>query len=234
MIYLGIDDTDTIDTAGTNQLAREIARRLADRLRCLSIVRHQLFFDPRVPYTSKNGSASLRFERLAPISLAEVIEAVRHIMQEWFVAGSDPGFAVAEQIPTAIIAYGQRCKTEIIDQAEPRQLAQQHAIHLEGLGGTEGGVIGALAALGLIAQQSDGRIIHWQSWPEDLTGQVSVDALRRLGIGVRHKETADEVVSGVVDLGKKLRPNLVAGECVLWVMPAMRGVTDHWQAIKCV
>ena len=74
MIYLGIDDTDTLETAGTNQLAREIVNRLSDRLRCVSIVRHQLFFDPRVPYTSKNGSASICLERIEPLPLEKVIE----------------------------------------------------------------------------------------------------------------------------------------------------------------
>ena len=56
MIYVGIDDTDTVDTPGTNQLAKALVMRLARDYECVSIVRHQLLFDPRIPYTSKNGS----------------------------------------------------------------------------------------------------------------------------------------------------------------------------------
>src|SRR5437870_2586916 len=58
LIYVGIDDTDTLDTPGTNQLARALAAQIASTHECLLIVRHQLLDDPRVPYTSKNGSAS--------------------------------------------------------------------------------------------------------------------------------------------------------------------------------
>ena len=55
MIFVGIDDTDTLDTPGTNQLARALACRLSERCDLVRITRHQLLFDPRVPYTSKNG-----------------------------------------------------------------------------------------------------------------------------------------------------------------------------------
>lgn len=234
MIYIGIDDTDTLETAGTNQLARVIAERLANQLRCVSIVRHQLFFDPRVPYTSKNGSASLRFERLVPVTLADVIAQTRHSMQEWFVVGSDPGLAVAEEIPAEITAYAQRCKCELIEQREPRDLAARHGIHLEGLGGTEGGVIGALAALGLIATEDDGRVVQWQAWPDDLIGVAPVERIRARGVAVLRRESRQPVREGFVDLGKKLRPNLVARDCVLWVAEHPLPESNHWQALKLV
>ena len=59
VIYVGIDDTDTLDTPGTNQLARALVRHVAGQYRCRLIVRHQLLEDPRVPCTSHNGSASI-------------------------------------------------------------------------------------------------------------------------------------------------------------------------------
>jgi hypothetical protein len=232
VIYVGIDDTDTLETAGTNQLARAIVERLADKLRCVSIVRHQLFFDLRVPYTSKNGSASIRFERRQPISLADVIAAVRHMMQEWFVEGSDPGLVATEHVPAEITAYAWRCKGELIEQREPRELAARHGIHLEGLGGTEGGVIGALAAVGLIVTENDGRVIQWQTWPDDLTGPAPIAALQQRSVLVRRRESKAVVETGLVDVGKKLRPNLVAGDCVLWVEEEPQAETDCWQALK--
>ena len=239
MIYLGIDDTDTLTTPGTNQLAREIVSRLAGRFRCVSIVRHQLFFDPRVPYTSKNGSASIRLEPLTPVNLPELISEVRHIMQEWFVEGSDPGLVAAEYadpqlIPADVISYAQRCKCELIDQREPRELAARHGIFLAGLGGTEGGVIGALAALGLIASENDGRVIQWQSWPDDLTGPLPVTAIQSRRVTVRRFDSRLTVDSGTVDVGKKLRPNLFERQCVLWVAEQPQAETNTWQALKVV
>ena len=50
VIFIGLDDTDTLETQGTNQLARMLLQRICgDSQECV-IVRHQLFFDPRVPY----------------------------------------------------------------------------------------------------------------------------------------------------------------------------------------
>ncbi len=77
MIFVGIDDTDTLGTPGTNQLARALVRRLAASYRPVRIVRHQLLFDPRVPYTSKNGSASLVLEPTGPADLAGLIAECR-------------------------------------------------------------------------------------------------------------------------------------------------------------
>ena len=48
MIYVGIDDTDTLDDPGTNQLARHLVRELAGDYNGQLILRHQLLEDPRV------------------------------------------------------------------------------------------------------------------------------------------------------------------------------------------
>ena len=59
MIPVGLDDIDVIGSKGTNQLARVIVQVLSSPWQCERIVRHQLWFDDCVPYTSKNGSASI-------------------------------------------------------------------------------------------------------------------------------------------------------------------------------
>ena len=63
MITIGLDDTDIKDTRGTNAIARELLNRLDLQGRGSRIVRHQLLDDPRVPYTSRNGSASIVVEK---------------------------------------------------------------------------------------------------------------------------------------------------------------------------
>ena len=88
---------------------------------------------------------------------------------------------MAEDVPQAVVEWGLRCQREFVKQSDARQIAAQHGIHLEGLGGTEDGVIGALAAIGLMATQNDGRVIHFESdgadW-YDLTGCLDVNEIR--------------------------------------------------------
>jgi hypothetical protein len=236
MIYVGIDDTDTLDTPGTNQLARLLAERLADEFRCRLIVRHQLFFDPRIPYTSHNGSASLLLEPLGPPSvtpLPTLIDALRHGMQEAYVDGSDPGLCVATDVATAVISYARRCKHQVVTQEEARSLAREHHIHLEGLGGTEGGVIGALAAIGLLATRNDGRIIQMAGWPDDLTGLCELDQIRSRGVEVTEIGTGAPILAGQIDVGKKLRPNLRDSRIELFAQRATpTSAKDIWQAVR--
>ena len=139
MILIGIDDTDSLDSRGTNKLAKALAAQVADRFACRRIVRHQLLFDDRIPYTSHNGSASLWLEPLGPIDLDWLHRELRSGMLSDFIEGSDPGLCLAEQVSSSVIAWGQRCQREIVTQAEARELAAASDVRLEGLGGTEGG-----------------------------------------------------------------------------------------------
>lgn len=215
MLIVGIDDTDTIDTRGTNQLAREIVRRAANRWQCRQILRHQLLFDERIPYTSHNGSASIAFETCNESGIEELISLCRQTMLDWFIPGSDPGLCVASAVPDEFIEFGLRCQKEIVTQEEPRRLAAKYGIHLEGLGGTEGGVIGSLAALGLAATANDGRIIQWKAWPDDLSGVQSIEAIYQREISVQDIESGESVRHGRIDVGKHLRPNMRGSQAVV-------------------
>lgn len=230
MIRVGIDDTDMPDTPGTNQLARQIAQRVAERYRCRRIVRHQLCGDPAIPCTSKNGSASLLLETVAGHDREWLLEVVRTIMRVNFVAGSDPGLCVADNVPDAVQLFGKRVQREIVTQDEARSLAAHHDVHLEGLGGTEGGVIGALAAVGLAATGNDGRVIYLEGWVDELSGVTSLAELAVCGVTVR-REDGQAVREGTVDVGKKLRPNCRDGGIVLTVVPNPSDGSD-WMALK--
>jgi hypothetical protein len=233
VIYVGIDDTDTLETPGTNQLARVLAGGVADKFRCLLIVRHQLFFDPRVPYTSHNGSASILLEPLGEPDMRGLTETLRQCMLERFNPGSDPGLCVTEFVPPEVITFGQRCQGAIVSQAEARALAASQGIYLEGLGGTQDGVIGALAAVGLAATGHDGRVVHMASAPHDLSGNQEIAVLERRGVEVRKIDSGELVTCGMVDVGKKLRPNFRNHRVVLYVTPApVDRSNDHWQAVR--
>ena len=234
MIYVGIDDTDTAETRGTNQLARALAARIAGQYRCKLIVRHQLLEDPRVPCTSKNGAASMLLESSGRAAIEPLIGQLRTGIREWFVEGSDPGLCVATAVPPAVRAFGTRCQQELVTQEDARWLAARHDVHLEGFGGTEDGVVGALAAVGLVADGDDGRIVQIGDWPDDLAGWQDVPTLHARGVEVRSMATWKIVTEGRVDVGKHLRPNYRQDNIVLFVEPERTdpSASIAWRAVR--
>jgi len=218
-LLIGIDDTDMPGTRGTNQLAREIVRRLASDWTCLWIVRHQLFVDPRVPYTSQNGSASIAVA--GPLDVPRIADVCRQAIHDWFIPGSDPGLCVAASadVSADVVAYAHHCEREVVSQEQAHDVAGRTGLHLEGLGGTHGGVIGALAAVGLAREANSGRIVQWRDWPDDLSGPQPIGTLARREVEVRLEVDNTVVPDGMVDVGKHLRPNLRHRSAVLFVRP---------------
>lgn len=238
-IFVGIDDTDMPGTPGTNKLALHIIRSLSADFEGQLILRHQLLEDPRVPCTSKNGSASIAMRPKGGASIIELTDRIRELIRPWCPEGSDPGLCLTEHVPDEIQRFGRRCQRELVSQSEARGLAASHGIHLEGLGGTEGGVIGALAAIGLMATADDGRIIHLGSPLDDsfqAGGPFRIAALHARGVAeVRCIRSETVVNEGVVDVGKRLRPNFRGGQAVLFVEPADETPTPtsiNWRAVR--
>ena len=237
MIYVGIDDTDIIGTPGTNQLARLILKRIGSAAQDAVICRHQLFFDPRVPYTSKNGSASIQLPHATSADLESLAETIRKVMLEWFVVGSDPGLCLAMESSEEIHSFSLRCKSEVITLDEARSVAARAGCYLEGLGGTEQGIIGALAAIGLIVSGNDGRVVHLNAWPypeDNFSGLQTIDAIYAKGIHqICELASNKPVTSGSVDVGKHLRPNWRGGRIVLYVNPVAESLAAApWRAVK--
>ena len=131
-------------------------------------------------------------------------------------------------------------------QTEAHEIAARSGARLEGLGGTNGGVIGALAAIGLTAKGDDGRLVQWKEWVDDLSGPTPVEKLWERGIEVRVLNDADaanlrptradgrELRAGVVDVGKHARPNLREHRAVLFVSPSPLETRElaEWTALK--
>jgi hypothetical protein len=222
VIYLGIDDTDIIGSPGTNQLARAIVRRLGPVAQGSIVCRHQLFFDPRVPYTSQNGSASIQLPRGDELPRHDLVATVREVMREWYVDGSDPGLAVAERASSEMAAFAARAKQDVVTQDDARGVAARAGCHLEGLGGTNQGIIGALAAIALVSGGNDGRVVHVDDWPwpDTFSGIQSVEAIRARGVTDIRLVSDGTFTGGVIDVGKHLRPNWRGGRMVLFVEPA--------------
>ncbi|MCA9080583.1 MAG: hypothetical protein KDA58_08485 [Planctomycetaceae bacterium] len=227
MVVLGIDDTDMPGTLGTNQIARKIVQA-ATQWRCRFIVRHQLCTDPNIPCTSQNGSASIWLEPRGG-DVKDLFALARSVLLENYVTGSDPGLCLcAGTIPAPIVDFARRTQREIVPQQLAHELAATHGLQLEGLGGTNGGVIGALAAIGLAATGDDGRIVQLGEQADDLRGTVAVKALAAINVLVLDQQTGRTIDSGTVDLVKKLRPNMRMGRAVLYVTPN----NNDWRAVK--
>ncbi len=203
MIFIGLDDTDTLETRGTGQLARAIAAELSADYPLLGVTRHQLLFDARIPCTKNNSSAAILLDA-ANDALAALWERVQALMLADFKPGSDPGLCIAAEIPPAITDFGRRAQREIVTQAEARALAETYGLRLIGLGGDEGGVIGALSAVGLVACGSDGRYV-WVGRSRDLNGLQPVATVLSAGIAAVETLDGDPVTEGLVQTDR-LRP----------------------------
>ena len=226
MLFIGLDDTDNLESRGTGHLAREIAAVLAADYRLLGVTRHQLLVDPRVPCTKNNSAAAIVLDVNGDVDPGALAERVRAIMLTDFQPGSDPGLCVAQGTPADVSDFGRRAQRELVSQDEARALAARHGLVLRGLGGDEDGVIGALAAVGLAATGEDGRYVL-VGRSRELTGLQPVSALLEAGIVAVRTADGQPVTEGLVQT-EKLRPARRGGLPVAVV----EQVGDHWLPLK--
>jgi hypothetical protein len=226
-VLVGIDDTDNLTSPGTGWLAQRLSEQLASQClgEPLGVTRHQLLLDPRVLYTSHNSSACLALATPEIPDFDAIERCAAQFLRDHAAEGSDPGLAIA---PTdlaqadrqALSEFGSATKRELIDQATARTLAAQHRVRLSGHGGTEDGVIGALAAVGLHLDGSDGFFVWIHGIPgirdlrpgwctyQYLLHALPVDDARTLD---GHRPTPDTTV----EISPWIRPLLLGGHAVL-------------------
>lgn len=226
IIYIGIDDTDNLESRGTGRLSRAIADDLACDYEIMGVVRHQLLVDPRVPYTSHNSCAVIMIDGPADANLSELFERVKALMMADFVQGSDPGLCVTAYVPETVTVFGRKAQREFVTQVEARALAAAHGILLEGLGGTQDGVIGSLAGVGLSAEGNDGRYLQVGSIRQ-LTGLHTVETILNAGVTAIQTVDGQPVMEGLI-MSDKIRPARRNGKPIALVQWA----EDHWQPIK--
>jgi tRNA(Ile2) C34 agmatinyltransferase TiaS len=225
-LFIGMDDTDTLESRGTGHLARAIAGALSVDYAVLGVTRHQLLVDPRVPCTKNNSSAAIVLNGRGDTDAGTLLQRVKALILDDFQLGSDPGLCVAGVVPTAVTEFGRRVQRELVTREEAQSLARAQNTPLLGLGGDHGGVIGALAAVGLAASKEDGRYVL-VGRSRDLRGLQPVSAV--LAAGVACVQTADgqPVTEGLIQTDK-LRPARRGGQPVAVV----EWVGDHWLPLK--
>jgi hypothetical protein len=198
MIYISMDDTDSLESRGTGSLARTIAKKLANNYKIFGVTRHQLYEHPDIPFTSHNTCAVIHVDEKGENTVNELFEIVKNEMLLDFIEGSDPGVAVTEdhRITPSLIAFGKDAKNTILNQKQARTLASNLKIRLEGLGGTEEGVIGTMAGLGLAKSRYDGRfLIPGQS---EIRGSNSVSDLLNMGVDAVYTLDGREIIEGMI------------------------------------
>lgn len=223
-VLVGIDDTDNESSPGTGFLAQRLLEALAvEGLAApCGATRHQLLVDPRVPYTSHNSSACLAIATRPGVAVDAVEAAAARFLVEHAAAGSDPGLAVvsrdlAGDHRDAVVAFGRLAKTDLLDQATARSVAAAHGVRLSGHGGTEDGVIGALAAVGLHLSGTDGFFLWLDGIRSLRAGRYALDDLLRT-LPVDDARTMDGERPGtgaIVQVSPWVRPLLVDGRAIL-------------------
>jgi hypothetical protein len=221
---VGIDDTDNDSSPGTGFLAQRLLEALAAEglAAPCGATRHQLLVDPRVPYTSHNSSACLAIATPPGVGVDAVEAAAARFLGEHAAAGSDPGLAVvsrdlADGHCDAVVAFGRLAKTDLLDQTTARSVASDHGIRLSGHGGTEDGVIGALAAVGLHLSGTDGFFLWLDGIRSLRAGRYAVDdLLRALPVDDARAANGERPCAGeIVEVSPWVRPLLVDGRAVL-------------------
>jgi hypothetical protein len=231
-IYMGFDDTDSLDCEyGTGKVARWFSSELPEGCRMWGVVRQQLLVDDAIPYTSHNSAACLVIETSGNGSLLNELTARAATHLERHAAdGSDPGMCVAaESAPglDGLMEFGLACTRSVVTQEDALRACP--GIHLSGHGGSNGGIIGAAAAVGLTAAGWYGRFIDF-GLLRQLPPEVGVDELEAHGIRVMSMDR-DAFVPRPGDrvLTKNwARPRLMAGQPVLTVVQQAPGI---WEAM---
>ena len=230
-VFFGFDDTDTRDSLyGTGKLVRWFQNELPGACRCLGVVRQQLLVSDAIPYTSHNSSACLIAEVPEADLLPEMIDRAANHLRHFAMDGSDPGLCVAAETDASLaslVEFGHFCARAVATQKQA--LAAAGKVHLSGHGGTNDGIIGAAAAVGLTVSGWSGRYIEFGDL-RSLPDEVSASELNRMGIQVvsLERDAALPAPEDRIVTNGWLRPRLLGSSPVLFVNPLEKG---RWQNI---
>lgn len=230
-IFVCIDDTDNLESKGTGHLA-EILRHDIETIyhgSTTRITRHQLFVSDDIPYTSHNSAMCFKGE-IDPPALDGIIAYAGVLLEKRSAAGSDPGLCVAaaDRIMERdkLISFGRDATCKVLTKGMAIELARAAGVHLSEHGGTGGGIIGALAGVGLRLGGNNGRFKGWLDVREEdriitagrLIKGYDIDEVRDVcGYALNHEDK--------VFLEERIKTVLLDGHCVLPVKKKSTGDT---------
>jgi len=230
-VFIGIDDTDTLGAdRGTGKLARWLEKELPEGCGMWGVLRQQLLVHEDIPYTSHNSAACVIVD-VPDVTLVDplISRTVNHV-EAHALEGSDPGLCVVYEKDPALsrlAEFGRRCTSRVVNQAEALRAAS--GVHLSGHGGTNDGIIGAAAAVGLTAQGWSGRFIEYGRL-RDFPERISVSELERSNMLVVAVDRDDRVPApnDLVYTRGWLRPRLWGDRAVVLVAPIEEGI---WESV---
>jgi len=231
-IYIGFDDTDDVGAdRGTGKLARWFEKKLPQGARLWGVVRQQLPKIEGIPCTSNNSAACLIIDAHNDISINTFIDAAADHIHEFFIQGSDPGLCVATESNKGLddlIHFSYECCYQIMRQKDAMKAAS--GCHLSGHGGTNDGIIGASAAIGLTLSGWSGRFIEFSGLRE-MPRQVTTRQLFNKGIIPLpiDRNAIPPAPDDYIDTRNWIRPRLWGFRPVL---PVQKVSDKHWLSIS--
>lgn len=230
-IFVAMDDTDNLNSRGTGKLARDTAAEIMKEFPVDGVTRHQLYVHEDIPFTSHNSCAVIHVDAREVDDREWLFETAKECMLNDFIDGSDPGLAVAcaDEVVPPLIAFGRDAQRVVLNQEKARGLAKNLGIRLEGLGGTEDGVIGTMAGLGLARGGNDGRYLLCGRIRE-LMGPAEVEDFINAGVDAVYTIDGHELSEGhiIVEEGKFAKACPVDGRKIIFV----ENIGGQYHAVK--
>lgn len=232
IFYVAFDDTDTLDCGrGTGKLARWFMEILPQNCNAIGVVRQQLLHSPEIPMTSHNSALCCIVDAPDNSYRNALIElGIGHI-QNHFFQGSDPGFCVASESDRGLnemVEFGIRCTEKKVNQNDAFEVTKH--VHLSGHGGTNDGIIGATAAVGLTYWGNSGRFVDYRDIrslpPVTSAGELRERDIQPISVN-RHAEYIPDHDS-IANLGS-LRPHLFNRKLIVPV--AAKG-KQNWEVLN--
>lgn len=230
-VYVGFDDTDVAGAdRGTGKLARWFEHKLPQGVYMWGAVRQQFPVLEGIPFTSKNSSACLILEVPDKGLIGGIIDLAAGHIREHFIEGSDPGLCVVPEDSPALgslMAFGRTASNRIVTQKEAMQAV--NGDHLSGHGGTDDGIIGAAAGVGLTYSGWSGRFIEFNDLRQFHT-ETTVGSLEANGIQVLSVDRNAMVpaMEDMVDTRDWVRPRLWGFKPVL---PVHNTGPGRWRSL---
>jgi hypothetical protein len=229
-IYLGFDDTDTVDAGrGTGKLARWFKDQIPDSCQMSGVLRQQLLVHESIPYTSHNSAACVVIDAPEALFLKIIIDRAAQHVAQYYQEGSDPGICVTFEGDSALsglINFGRECTRKVLTQKDALAAARQ--VHLSGHGGTNDGIIGAAAAVGLTASGWCGRFIELGQLRK-MPDIISVKDLESFGVKVvsLDRDASTPKPDEIVITNSWVRPRLLGREPVLMVVERGKRIWEN-------
>lgn len=235
-LYIGIDDTDNLESKGTGHRARVLGTLLESEglAKLICITRHQLLVHPDIPYTSHNSSACILVD--ADIEKkSEIIKFCGNFLLVDSAPGSDAGLCVAfeNEMNDEIQNWGDNAKKIVLNISNAHDLAKQLNVFLQGYTGQKTGVIGSLAAVGLRYKGNDGRIL-WLPFLRELNSVFTgFELIEKLQIDTIETTTGETVgTENLIYTTDWVRPVMKNKKITLIVEEALNNEQYKWQHVS--